>query len=108
MSKRNHLHSFTLDPGASEFIHKIRKGDKSKLVSKAIQWYSKPREFIFAEVEYVSEDGEEKITKFMTKELDLRELLEQQDNLMEKMNKLGADRDKYKELYNNRFKFWKK
>ena len=42
MSKMNNpLHSFTLDPKASEEIKKIKKGKKSGFVSDAIIKYSK-------------------------------------------------------------------
>ena len=52
MSKRNNLHSFTLWPAASNHVHNTKRGKKSQMVSKAIEWYNKPREFIVKEYEY--------------------------------------------------------
>ena len=47
MGKRRHnLHSFTLWPEASDLVHQIQDGRKSQMVSKAIIWFSKPREVI--------------------------------------------------------------
>lgn len=33
------LHSFTLTPRASHYVHRIKKGQKSGKVSEAIEWY---------------------------------------------------------------------
>ena len=44
--KRNNLHSFTLWPEASDIVSDTQYGRKSQLVSKAIIWFSKPREVI--------------------------------------------------------------
>jgi len=41
---RNNLHSFTLWPQASDIVSNTQHGRKSLMVSKAIIWFSKPRE----------------------------------------------------------------
>lgn len=43
---RNNLHSFTLWPQASEIVSNTQRGRKSQMVSKAIIWFSTPREVI--------------------------------------------------------------
>jgi len=43
---RHNLHSFTLSSGASEIISDIGRGRKSAYASKAIIWFSTPREVI--------------------------------------------------------------
>jgi hypothetical protein len=43
---RHNLHSFTLSGGASKIISGIGRGRKSAYASKAIIWFSKPREVI--------------------------------------------------------------
>jgi|TARA_R110002124_G_scaffold213183_1_gene379343 hypothetical protein len=46
MMPRNNLHSFTLWPQASDIVSDTQHGRKSQLVSKAIIWFSTPREVI--------------------------------------------------------------
>jgi len=48
---RHNLHSFTLSGGASKIISEIGRGRKSAYASKAIIWFSKPREVIVSEEE---------------------------------------------------------
>jgi len=43
---RHNLHSFTLSGGASKIIGQIARGRKSAYASKAIIWFSRPREVI--------------------------------------------------------------
>jgi len=43
---RHNLHSFTLSGGASKIISDIGRGRKSAYASKAIIWFSTPREII--------------------------------------------------------------
>jgi len=44
MPKRNQYHSFSLWPDASQIVTDVQSGRKSRYVSKAIIWFSKPRE----------------------------------------------------------------
>ena len=44
MMARHNLHSFTLSGGASKIISDIGRGRKSAYASKAIIWFSTPRE----------------------------------------------------------------
>ncbi|AXH79502.1 MAG: hypothetical protein [Circular genetic element sp.] len=37
---RNNLHSFTLDTGASKAIRSVRRGSKSKFVSRCVNWFT--------------------------------------------------------------------
>tara|TARA_R110002124_G_scaffold69281_1_gene186593 strand:+ start:111 stop:419 length:309 start_codon:yes stop_codon:yes gene_type:complete len=46
MPKRNQYHSFSLWPQASQIVTDVQSGRKSRYVSKAIIWFSKPREVI--------------------------------------------------------------
>ena len=46
MMPRHNLHSFTLSGGASKIISDIGRGRKSAYASKAIIWFSTPREVI--------------------------------------------------------------
>lgn len=96
MSRRNNLHSFTLWPKASDYVSKVRRGKKSQMVSKAIEWYNEPREFILKEYEYEStvEDGEvggriglEPGTRKYTRNIrmiDLSEFVEANENLQKR------------------------
>jgi len=52
---RHNLHSFTLSGGASRIISDVPSGRKSAYASKAILWFSEPREVI-TEKQY-TEDG---------------------------------------------------
>ena len=59
MSKRNNLHSFTLWPKASDHVANTKRGKKSQMVSKAIEWFNKPQDFIVKDYEYQSTAGGE-------------------------------------------------
>jgi len=85
MSKRNNLHSFTLWPKASNHVHNCRRGKKSQMVSKAIEWYNKPREFIIREHEYHSKmDDEVKTYTRKIRLIDLSDLVEANDQLQKR------------------------
>lgn len=88
MSKRNNLHSFTLWPNASNHVHNTQKGKKSQMVSKAIEWYNKPRDFIIKEYEYESSlDEEVKTYTRNIRLLDLSDLVEANDQLQKRYAK---------------------
>ncbi len=108
MSRDNRIHSFTLNPGASELIQQVKKGNKSKFVSNAITWYAKPREFITKKYEYHKIDGQTGETEYRIKILDICDLVEAQDSLLEKYQKVVMERNELRDKYANRFKFWKK
>lgn len=82
MSKRNHLHSFTLWPKSSMIVDSVKNGKKSQYVSRAIAWYAEPREFIVREYEYDDDSG--RTYSRNVKLLDLSELVEGNANLQKR------------------------
>lgn len=74
MSKRNHLHSFTLWPKSSMIVDSVKNGKKSQYVSRAIAWYAQPREFIVREFEFDDDSG--RTYSRNVKLLDLSDLVE--------------------------------
>jgi len=86
MSKRNHLHSFTLTPEASQIITEVRNGKKSLWASRAITWFGEPREFIIKKHTYTTTDGEERKYTRRTGMIDLSELIEGNEKLQERLS----------------------
>jgi|TARA_R110002110_G_scaffold314603_1_gene527743 hypothetical protein len=93
-----HLHSFTLWPKAAEYVRNTRRGKKSQMVSRSIEWFNKPQDFIVKEYSYESTAGGEGWpgdlapgTKTYTRKiraLDLSELVEANEQLQKRFTEV--------------------
>jgi SepF-like predicted cell division protein (DUF552 family) len=87
-----HLHSFTLWPKAAEHVRNTRRGKKSQMVSKAIEWFNKPQDFILKEYSYeiganeAEDRSEAEVRKYTRKIrcLDLSDLVEANEQLQKR------------------------
>ena len=87
---RHNLHSFTLSSGASKIISDIGRGRKSAYASKAIIWFSTPREVIV-------EDGG------IVRMVNMAEQIMAHEALMKQFNRVCKENVKLsEELHNKR------
>ena len=95
--KRNNLHSFTLWPQASEIVSNTQNGRKSMMVSKAIIWFSVPREVNTAygmrvvnmsEQIMAHEELIKRYTKVCKENVKLREELQKNESFISRMLKV--------------------
>jgi len=106
MSRDNRIHSFTLNPGASEIISKVNKGKKSRFVSNAISWYAKPREYVMKPHNYTNIDGDVVETEYEVKMFNISELVEAQDSILDKFTQVCIERDELRSKLNQ--SIWQK
>ena len=81
---RHNLHSFTLSGGASQIIGAVGRGKKSAYASKAIIWFSKPREVIV-------EDGG------IVRMVNMSEQIMAHESLMKRFNQVCKENVKLRE-----------
>jgi len=99
---RHNLHSFTLSGGASKIISDIGRGKKSAYASKAIIWFSEPREVI-TEKQYTDEGF---IPHYEV--LDLSDFIMSQRELMRRYAKINIENEKLREELQNKRGFLSK
>ena len=97
MPKRNQYHSFSLWPDASQIVTDVQSGRKSRYVSKAIIWFSKPREVNTAygmrvvnmsEQIMAHEELIKRYTKVCKENVKLREELQKNESFISRMLKV--------------------
>jgi len=85
---RHNLHSFTLSGGASKIIQGVRSQRKSAYASKAIIWFSKPREVIVSEEEGYG---------YPVRMVNMAEQIMAHDSLMKEFNRVCKENVKLRE-----------
>lgn len=93
---RHNLHSFTLSGPASKIIGDIGRGKKSGYASKAIIWFSTPREVI-TEKQWIGEDTNEPYMIPHYEVLDLSEQIMNHHELMGRYQKVCKENVKLRE-----------